>query len=98
MLGDEHPDTTNLLNNLSALLMSRGKYRSAEPLARDVFGERRESLHPASTDASGAVQELVAQVLGLAIRRHKQEGPFSGLQCGHEADEAGVRLARARPA
>ncbi|WP_375506187.1 tetratricopeptide repeat protein, partial [uncultured Nostoc sp.] len=49
LLGEEHPDVAQSLNNLAGLYNSQGRYSQAEPLymqALDIFERRLGTNHP----------------------------------------------------
>ncbi len=49
LLGDEHPDIANSLNNLAVVLQNQGKYDEAEPLFREailIFRKVHGDEHP----------------------------------------------------
>jgi CHAT domain-containing protein len=46
LLGANHPDTANSLNNLAGLYYSMGRYGEAEPLYKQVLAAREQSLSP----------------------------------------------------
>ena len=58
VLGKEHPDTLGSVNNLAALLCSKGDYAGAEPLYRRALGARERVLGKEHPDTLLSVNNL----------------------------------------
>ncbi len=52
MLGPDHPDTVQSLNNLAFLYDSQGKYEQAEPLYQRALAIREKRLGPEHPDTT----------------------------------------------
>jgi tetratricopeptide (TPR) repeat protein/predicted Ser/Thr protein kinase len=58
LLGEDHPDTLSVMNDLSTVYRDEGKYAQAEPLASNVLEIRRRLLgeeHPDTLDSMNAL-------------------------------------------
>jgi CHAT domain-containing protein/tetratricopeptide (TPR) repeat protein len=60
LLGDEHPDVAQSLNNLAFLLMHQGDYAGAEPLFREALAMWRELLGDEHPDAALSLGNLAS--------------------------------------
>ena len=61
LLGDDHPDVAQSLNNLAGLYDSQGKYNEAEPLyqqALNIFEQRLGVDHPHTIIVRGNLEHL----------------------------------------
>jgi tetratricopeptide (TPR) repeat protein len=58
VLGPEHPDTLNMINNLAALYWSQGKYEQAEPLIQRALEASERVLGPEHPDTLYIVNNL----------------------------------------
>jgi tetratricopeptide (TPR) repeat protein len=61
LLGDDHPDVAESLNNLAGLYESQGKYKEAEPLyqqALNIFEQRLGVDHPHTIIVRGNLERL----------------------------------------
>jgi len=59
LLGAEHPDTAQSMNNLAELLRAKGDYEAAEPLYRralDIFTKVLGEQHPNTITVSGNLE------------------------------------------
>ena len=57
-LGDRHPHTLDLLNNLGRLLKEKGELAAAEPLSREALEGRREKLGARHPDTLSSISNL----------------------------------------
>ena len=58
VLGPEHPDTLNSVNNLASLLLRKGDYAGADPLVRRALEARERVLGPEHPDTLSSVDNL----------------------------------------
>ena len=58
VLGPEHPDTANSLNNLAGLNYSQGLYAKAEPLYQRALSIREKALGPEHPDTANSLNNL----------------------------------------
>ncbi len=72
VLGPEHPDTLNSVNNLAVLLMSQGDYAGAAPLYRRALEARERVLGPEHPDTLTSVNNL-AHLLNI-------QGDYAGAE------------------
>ena len=91
LLGEDHPDTLSVMNDLAWLYRDEGKFPQAEPLARKVVEIRRRLLgekHPDTLDAMNRLgllyrfegklaqaEALSSQVLEIQKRMSGEEHP-----------------------
>ena len=62
LLGEEHPDVANSLNNLAGLYKSQGRYEEAEPLYIQALDMRKKLLgdkHPYTQKTQRDYQTLL---------------------------------------
>ena len=74
MLGRDHPDTANSLNNLAGLLQDKGEYEGAEPLFRRALDIRERVLGRDHPDTARSLNNLalLLQVKG----EYEKAGPM----------------------
>jgi len=58
VLGPEHPDTAQGLNNLGSVLAAQGRYADAEPLYRRALAIWEKVLGPEHPDTSTGLNDL----------------------------------------
>jgi len=58
VLGSEHPDTANSLNNLAGLYQVMGEYAKAEPLQREAIQIYQKALGPEHSDTATMIENL----------------------------------------
>ena len=58
VLGPDHPDTADSLNNLAVLYFHRGKYEQAEPLYQRALAIREQVLGPDHPDTANSLNNL----------------------------------------
>jgi tetratricopeptide (TPR) repeat protein len=60
LLGPEHPDVAQSLNNLAVLYHAQGQYAKAEPLYQRALAIREQALGPAHPDTARSLNDLAA--------------------------------------
>jgi len=70
LLGEEHPDTLSVMNDLEMLYRNQGKYAQAEPLASTVLTIRQHRLGEEHPDTLDAMNNL-----GLLYRSEGKSAP-----------------------
>jgi len=69
LLGPEHPDVAESLNNLALLYHAQGKYEQAEPLLQRALTIRQKALGPEHPDVA-----LVLENYASLLRKMQREG------------------------
>jgi hypothetical protein len=60
MLGPEHPDTADSLNNLANLLCDEGDFAAARPLYEHALAIREKVLGPEHPDTADSLNNLAS--------------------------------------
>ena len=60
MLGDEHPDVADSLNNLASLYKNQGKYDEAEKMFKESLAMRKKMLGEEHPDVAQSLNNLAA--------------------------------------
>ena len=73
VLGREHPNTLNSVNNLAVLLFHKGDYAGAEPLLRRALEAKERVLGPEHPDTQTSANNLAT--LLASKRKNAEEWP-----------------------
>ena len=85
MLGAEHADVAQSLNNLGVLYHARGDYAEAEPLYQRALDLRRKALGPGHPDVAQSLENYAALLrdTGRQAAAAEVEAQAAALRAAH---------------